>query len=181
MAWRAAAITIPFAALAFTSMGATRGLKIMRYTLYSQWVVQPIGWVVFTLVFWALATPTAGWASAAFGTSWAVGARWWRSTGGRRSSDGSRRDISGEGIPEEHTGALLRFGALRAPATLFSQLIFWTDLFVLSLLMSDQGPEGSAQVGVYSAVLRAGQALFLFLTSVSLTFSPVRGRPAPPG
>ena len=56
--------------------------------------------------------------------------------------------------------------------TLFSQLIFWTDLFVLSLLMSDRGAAGEAQVGVYSAVLRAGQALFLFLTSVSLTFSP---------
>jgi hypothetical protein len=28
------------------------------------------------------------------------------------------------GIPEEHAGALVRFGGLRAPATLFSQLIF---------------------------------------------------------
>jgi O-antigen/teichoic acid export membrane protein len=55
---------------------------------------------------------------------------------------------------------------------LFSQLIFWTDLFVLSILMSGQGAAGEAQVGVYSAVLRTGQALFLFLTSVSLTFSP---------
>ena len=171
VAWRAAAIAIPFAALAFTSMGATRGLKIMRYTLYSQWFVQPIGWVVFTLVFWALATPTAGWASAAFGTSWAA-ALLVAIYGWEKEQRRFPRDISGEGIPEEHTGALLRFGALRAPATLFSQLIFWTDLFVLSLLMSDQGPEGSAQVGVYSAVLRAGQALFLFLTSVSLTFSP---------
>jgi O-antigen/teichoic acid export membrane protein len=31
---------------------------------------------------------------------------------------------------------------------------------------------GAAQVGIYGAVLRAGQSLFLFLTSVSLTFSP---------
>jgi O-antigen/teichoic acid export membrane protein len=64
------------------------------------------------------------------------------------------------------------FPALRAPATLFSQLIFWTDLFVLSVLWSDKGSAGAAQVGVYGAVLRSGQALFLFLTSVSLTFSP---------
>ncbi|MDQ4108369.1 MAG: polysaccharide biosynthesis C-terminal domain-containing protein, partial [Actinomycetota bacterium] len=64
------------------------------------------------------------------------------------------------------------FGALRAPATMFSQLIFWTDLFVLSVLWSDRGSTGASQVGVYGAVLRAGQALFLFLTSVSLTFSP---------
>ena len=78
----------------------------------------------------------------------------------------------GGGIAEENAGALVRFGALRAPATLFSQLIFWTDLFVLSVLWSDRGSAGASQVGVYGAVLRAGQALFLFLTSVSLTFSP---------
>jgi O-antigen/teichoic acid export membrane protein len=39
-------------------------------------------------------------------------------------------------------------------------------------LWSDRGSAGASQVGVYGAVLRAGQALFLFLTSVSLTFSP---------
>jgi O-antigen/teichoic acid export membrane protein len=59
-AFRAAAVTVPFAALAFTYMGATRGLKIMRYTLYSQWTAQPIGWIVFTLGFWAVWAATAG-------------------------------------------------------------------------------------------------------------------------
>ena len=96
----------------------------------------------------------------------------WSAAGHGSSGGSSRRRAVGEGIPEEHTGALVRFGALRAPATLFSQLIFWTDLFVLSVLWSDEGPAGAAQVGVYGAVLRAGQSLFLFLTSVSLTFSP---------
>ena len=43
---------------------------------------------------------------------------------------------------------------------------------MLSVLWSDEGSAGASQVGVYGAVLRAGQALFLFLTSVSLTFSP---------
>ena len=38
--------------------------------------------------------------------------------------------------------------------------------------MSSRGDEGAADVGIYGAVLRAGQSLFLFLTSVSLTFSP---------
>jgi O-antigen/teichoic acid export membrane protein len=170
-AFRAAAVTVPFAALAFTSMGATRGLKIMRYTLYSQWTAQPIGWIVFTLTFWAIWAATASAASWAFGASWAlalaIAAYGWHKEQ-RRFPDGAL----GEGIPEEHTGPLLRFGALRAPATLFSQLIFWTDLFVLSLLSSGQGAAAEGQVGVYSAVLRAGQALFLFLTSVSLTFSP---------
>ena len=66
------AITIPFAALAFTYMGATRGLKIMIYTLFAQWIAQPIGWIVLTLGFWAIASATAGWASAGFAASWAV-------------------------------------------------------------------------------------------------------------
>ncbi len=170
-AFRAAAVTVPFAALAFVYMGATRGLKIMRYTLYSQWIVQPIGWIVLTLAFWA-GSKTAGMTTLAFGASWAL-ALAVASVGWEREQ---RRLPAlagvGSGIAEENVGALVRFGALRAPATLFSQLIFWTDLFVLSVLWSDRGPAGASQVGVYGAVLRAGQALFLFLTSVSLTFSP---------
>ena len=169
-AFRAAAVTVPFAALAFVYMGATRGLKIMRYTLYSQWIVQPIGWIVLAVAFWTV-SESAGMTTLAFGGSWALAlgiafAGWAREQ--RRFPAG---DVAG-GIAEERAGALVRFGALRAPATLFSQLIFWTDLFVLSILWSGRGPAGAAQVGVYGAVLRAGQALFLFLTSVSLTFSP---------
>jgi O-antigen/teichoic acid export membrane protein len=168
-AFRAAAVTVPVAALAFTYMGATRGLKIMRFTLYSQWIAQPIGWIVLTLAMWAAISTTPWVASAAFGVSWALALAiaWfgWEKLQARFSED-----AAGEGIAEEHAGALIRFGALRAPATLFSQLIFWTDFFVLSALSS--GREGAATAGVYGAVLRAGQSLFLFLTSVSLTFSP---------
>jgi O-antigen/teichoic acid export membrane protein len=170
-AFRAAAVTIPVAALAFTFMGATRGLKIMRYTLLSQWIVQPIGWIALMILLWGVSR-TAGTTTLAFGASWALAlavavAGWEHEQ--RRFPEGS---FEGPGIEEEHTGALLRFGALRAPATLFSQLIFWTDLFVLSILWNDQGAAGAGTVGVYGAVLRVGQALFLFLTSVSLTFSP---------
>ena len=175
-AFRAAAVTVPFAALAFVYMGATRGLKIMRYTLLSQWIAQPIGWIALTVLFW-VGTKTAGVTTLAFGASWALAlaialAGWDRER--RRfpaPSLGSASVASAE-IPEERAGALVRFGALRAPATLFSQLIFWTDLFVLSVLWSDRGAAGASRVGVYGAVLRAGQSLFLFLTSVSLTFSP---------
>jgi O-antigen/teichoic acid export membrane protein len=170
-AFRAAAVTVPFAALAFVYMGATRGLKIMRYTLYSQWIVQPIGWIVLTVAFWA-GSKTAGMTTLAFGASWVL-ALAVASTGWEREQRRLPAQVGvGGGIAEEHAGALVRFGALRAPATLFSQLIFWTDLFVLSVLWSDRGSAGASQVGVYGAVLRAGQALFLFLTSVSLTFSP---------
>jgi O-antigen/teichoic acid export membrane protein len=143
----------------------------MRYTLYSQWIVQPIGWIVLAIAFWTV-SKTAGMTTLAFGASWALALAiafgGWAREQRRFLTDGA----VGEGIPEEHARALVRFGALRAPATLFSQLIFWTDLFVLSVLWSDEGSVGASQVGVYGAVLRAGQALFLFLTSVSLTFSP---------
>jgi O-antigen/teichoic acid export membrane protein len=169
-AFRAAAVTVPFAALAFVYMGATRGLKIMRYTLYSQWIVQPIGWIVLSVAFWTVSN-TAGMTTLAFGASWAL-ALAVAFGGWQREQRRLPAQDRGDGIAEERAGALVRFGALRAPATLFSQLIFWTDLFVLSVLWSDRGTAGAAQVGVYGAVLRSGQALFLFLTSVSLTFSP---------
>ena len=173
-AFRAAAATIPVAALAFTYMGATRGLKIMRFTLYAQWFGQPIGWIVFTLALWAAIATTPSVATWAFGVSWALALliAWygWRKES-TRFPDAVADGVE-SGVPEERTGALLRFGALRAPATLFSQLIFWSDFFVLSVLWSGHGAEGAAVTGIYGAVLRAGQSLFLFLTSVSLTFSP---------
>jgi O-antigen/teichoic acid export membrane protein len=170
-AFRAAAVTVPVAALAFTYMGATRGLKIMRYTLYSQWIAQPVGWIALTLAMWAAISSTPWVASAAFGVSWALALAiaWY---GWEHEQRRFPMGAAGDGIPEEHTGSLVRFGALRAPATLFSQLIFWTDFFVLSVLMSGEGAAGAEATGVYGAVLRAGQSLFLFLTSVSLTFSP---------
>jgi len=120
---------------------------------------------------WAILDATAGVTTLAFGASWALAlAIAWH--GWEKESRGFPNGMEGRGIPEEHTGALLRFGALRAPATLFSQLIFWTDFFVLSVLSSTQGQAGAAAVGVYGAALRTAQSLFLFLTSVSLTFSP---------
>jgi O-antigen/teichoic acid export membrane protein len=170
-AFRAAAVTVPFAALAFVYMGATRGLKIMRYTLYSQWIVQPIGWIVLAVAFW-VASKTAAMTTLAFGASWALALAVAFAGWEREQRRFPAQEAVSEGVPEERAGALLRFGALRAPATLFSQLLFWTDLFVLSVLWSGKGSVGAAQVGIYGAVLRAGQALFLFITSVSLTFSP---------
>jgi len=169
-AFRAAALAVPLAALAFTYMGATRGLKIMRYTLYAQWTAQPLGWIVLALAGWPIAR-TAGVTTLAYAASWALalGVAWW---GWEREARGLVGRREGAGIPEERTAALLRFGALRAPATLFSQLIFWADFYVLSRLSSGRGLAGAADVGVYGAALRAAQSLFLFLTSVSLTFSP---------
>lgn len=49
---------------------------------------------------------------------------------------------------------------------MFAQLLFWTDLFVASRYVSQ------SEVGVYSAALRAGQLIMLFLVSVNLMFAP---------
>ena len=163
-AFMAAAVALPFAAMTQTYLGATRGLKIMRHTLYVFWIGQPLGWIALTLAGWAIAT-SAGMTVAAYAASWGLASlvAWWAWERETRSFYGVTEE---GGIPEEHTGALIRFGALRAPAALFSHLVFWTDFYVASTMVSDR------EAGVYAATLQAGQTLFLFLTSLSLMFSP---------
>jgi len=66
---------------------------------------------------------------------------------------------------------LVRFGAPRAPAALLSQALFWTDYFVASVFVT-RGSVTAAELGVYSAAVRVGQVMVLFLTAVSYMFSP---------
>lgn len=157
---QAAAVGLPFLALANVWLSATRGLKIMCYTLYVFWAGQPVVWIVVMVAGWQLSeTP---WMSAlAYSASWA----WAAGTAGffwRKESRGW------ESSPLEpgRLRKLFTYAGPRAPAALFSQLLFWTDLFVLTRFASD------ASVGIYAAALRAGQVLVLFLTSVNLMFSP---------
>lgn len=157
---QAGAAGMPFLALANVWLSATRGLKIMRYTLYVFWAGQPVMWVVLMLLGWRL-SETAWMAVAAYSASWLLAtfaaAHFWR------------RESRGWSPAPMEPGALsrlARYAGPRAPAALFSQLLFWTDLFVLTRYAT------GAEVGVYSAALRAGQVLVLFLTSVSLMFSP---------
>jgi O-antigen/teichoic acid export membrane protein len=160
----AAALAVPFAAVTWAYLGGTRGLKIMRHTLYIFWIGQPVGWILIAIVGWAV-SKSAGMTSLAYALSWILAclAAWWAWERETRGFEG-RTDAGG--IPEEHTGALVKFGMLRAPATLFAQLLFWIDTFVLAAY------RGSHQVGVYGATVRTGQSLLLFLTSLSLVFSP---------
>ena len=160
----AAALAIPFAAVTWAYLGGTRGLKIMRHTLYIFWIGQPVGWILIAMVGWT-ASKSAGMTSLAYALSWVIACffAWWAWERETRGFEG-RTDTGG--IPEERTGALLKFGMLRAPATLFAQLLFWIDTFVLAAY------RGSHQVGVYGATVRTGQSLLLFLTSLSLVFSP---------
>jgi O-antigen/teichoic acid export membrane protein len=164
VAFDAAGVAIPFAALTWVYLGATRGLKIMRHTLYIFWIGQPLGWIAIAVVGWFFAK-TAGVTAFAYAASWAIacGFAWWA---WERETRGFDARTEGAGIPEEHTAALMKFGMLRAPATLFAQLLFWIDTFVLAAYRS------SADVGIYSATVRTGQSLLLFLTSLSLVFSP---------
>jgi O-antigen/teichoic acid export membrane protein len=156
----AACAGLPFLALTNVWLSATRGLKIMRYTLYVFWAGQPLAWIVLMVLGWQLSRTT--WMAAlAYSASWALAAvaawRCWR-----RES----RTWPAEPMQPGAMARLMRYAGPRAPAALFSQLLFWTDLFVVTQFVGD------AQVGVYSAALRAAQVVVLFLTSVSLMFSP---------
>ncbi|MFN2587009.1 MAG: oligosaccharide flippase family protein [Actinomycetota bacterium] len=156
----AGAAGLPFLALANVWLSATRGLKIMRYTLYVFWAGQPVMWVVLMLLGWRL-SETAWMAVAAYSASWVLAtvaaAYFWR-----RES----REWRAAPMEPGALGRLARYAGPRAPAALFSQLLFWTDLFVLTRYAP------ADEIGVYSAALRAGQVIVLFLTSVSLMFSP---------
>lgn len=156
----AAVAGLPFLALANVWLAATRGLKIMRYTLYIFWAGQNLLWIVLTLLLWQISiSPTTSilsytlsWvvAAGAAGLAWRKESRAWDTT-----------------PPEEGwLGKLVRYAGPRAPAALCAQLLFWTDLFVLGYFAS------RSEVGVYSAALRAGQVVVLFLTSVNLMFGP---------
>jgi O-antigen/teichoic acid export membrane protein len=160
-AYRAAAIGLIFVALALVYLGGSRGLKIMRHTLYAYWVGQPVSWVAFSLLGWAAIGKTVSVTVFAYALSWVVAtalawASWHRET------------AAFPHLPAEpnESRELIRYGAPRAPAALLSQGLFWTDYFVLSHYV--QG----AELSVYAAAVRVSQALVLFLTAVSYMFSP---------
>jgi O-antigen/teichoic acid export membrane protein len=159
-AFRAGGVALPFVALAQTYLGGTRGLKVMRHTLYVYWAGQPMAWIVFMVAAWAV-TRTAGAAVLAYALSWVAAtlAAWWvwlRETRTFPRLPAARGEI----------GELIRYGAPRAPAALLAQGIFWADYFVLSLYVT------AGELGVYAAAVRVAQALVLFLIAVNYMFSP---------
>jgi O-antigen/teichoic acid export membrane protein len=161
-AFQAAALALPFVALCQVYLGGTRGLKIMRHTLYVYWAGQPVAWIVLMVLGWAVAK-TVGMSVFAYAGSWIIATigAWflWE----RESSKFPHMAAE----PHE-TAALIRYGAPRAPAALLSQLLFWTDYFVLAAV----GTGSDAQLGVYAAAVRVAQALVLFLIAVNYMFSP---------
>jgi O-antigen/teichoic acid export membrane protein len=160
-AFRASALALPFVALCQVYLGGTRGLKIMRHTLYVYWTGQPLAWIALTLACWSVHKSIAS-TVLAYAGSWglATAAAWflWQ-----------RETARFREVPVEagETGRLFRYGLPRAPAALLSQLLFWTDYFVLAHYV-----HAAADLGVYAAAVRVAQALVLFLTAVSYMFSP---------
>jgi len=159
-AFRAAALALPFVALCQVYLGGTRGLKIMRHTLYVYWAGQPVSWMVLMVAGWMIAK-SAGMSVLAYAGSWmaaTVGAWYfWR-----RETAGFPRLKVGR----DEAVSLIRYGAPRAPAALLSQLLFWTDYFVVSRYITAE------ELGVYAAAIRVAQALVLFLIAVNYMFSP---------
>ena len=158
--FQAAALALPFVALCQVYLGGTRGLKIMRHTLYIFWAGQPVAWIAFMLAGWAVAR-SAGTSVMAYAASWVAATLaawfvWERETAAFPKMPAGPNEVR----------ELVRYGAPRAPAALLSQLLFWTDYFVFSRYA--QG----AELGVYAAAVRVAQALMLFLIAVNYMFSP---------
>ena len=89
-AYRAAAVALVFVAIAQVYLGGSRGMKIMRHTLYAYWIGQSISWIAFTLVAWAV------WASRCPSPCSRTRPRGsspppWRGSSGTRSPAGSGR------------------------------------------------------------------------------------------
>jgi O-antigen/teichoic acid export membrane protein len=155
-----AALSVPVIALTNVYLGATRGLGQMSQTLYVFWIGQPLVWIGVAGAAIAAGGATDS-AVVAWDVSWlaaAIAARtlWRRAAAGYAERPASREEVR----------SALRYGLPRAPAALLAQAMFWADLWVLAAF------ESGTELDAYSAAARISQVLLLFLTSVSLVFSP---------
>jgi O-antigen/teichoic acid export membrane protein len=153
-----AAAAVPLIAVTNVYLGATRGLGQMRQTLYVFWIGQPVLWIAFAGALIAAGGATDA-AVLTYDASWVVAAvaaalLWRRQAGAFAERSATREEIRGA----------LAYGLPRAPAALLA--LFWVDLWVLAAF--EQGTELDA----YAASARVSQVLLLFLTSLSLVFSP---------
>jgi O-antigen/teichoic acid export membrane protein len=155
-----AAAGLPFIAVTSVYLGATRGLAQMRQTLYVFWIGQPLLWLALAGIAIAAGGATDA-AVLAYDASWLLAAVAARALWHREASGFAERPASGEEVR-----AAVRYGLPRAPAALLAQSVFWADLWVLAAF--EQGTELDA----YAAAARISQVLLLFLTSLSLVFSP---------
>lgn len=151
---------VPFIALTNVYLGATRGLGQMRQTLYVFWIGQPLVWIAVTAAAIAAGGATDA-AVIAYDASWLVAAIAARALWRREAAAYAARPATADEVR-----AALRYGLPRAPAALLAQAVFWADLWVLAAF------EHGTSLDAYSAAARVSQVLLLFLTSLSLVFSP---------
>lgn len=155
-----AATAIPAIAAANVYLGASRGLRLMKPTLWVFWIGQPVLWIATAGVAIALGGGVNA-AAASYTVSWvvaAIAARiWWM-----RLSAG----MGDQRATREQVREALRYGLPRAPSALFAQALFWADLFVLGHYIRGQ------KLDAYAAAGRVSQVLLLFVVSTSLIFSP---------
>jgi O-antigen/teichoic acid export membrane protein len=155
-----AAASLPLIAVTNVYLGATRGLAQMRQTLYVFWIGQPVVWI--TVAGAAIAAGGATDAAVlAYDASWLVAALAARALWHREA-----RGFSDRPATKEEVRAAIRYGLPRAPAALLAQAVFWADLWVLAAF------EHGTELDAYAAAARVSQVLLLFLTSLSLVFSP---------
>ena len=156
-----AATAIPAIAAANVYLGASRGLRLMKPTLWVFWIGQPVLWIATAAAAIALAGGGVNAAAASYTVSWvvaAIAARiWWM-----RLSAG----MGDQRATREQVREALRYGLPRAPSALFAQALFWADLFVLGHYIRGQ------KLDAYAAAGRVSQVLLLFVVSTSLIFSP---------
>ena len=155
-----AATGLPFIAVANVYLGATRGLAQMRQTLYVFWIGQPIVWLLVA----GAAIAAGGGAEEvvlAYTASWLLAAIAARALWRREA-----RDFGGRAATRDELRSALHYGLPRAPAALLAQALFWVDLWVLAAL------ERGTELDAYAASVRIAQVVLLFLTSLSLVFSP---------
>jgi O-antigen/teichoic acid export membrane protein len=155
-----AAASLPFIAITNVYLGATRGLRQMRPTLYVFWIGQPVVWIAVAGVALAGGGATDA-AVLAYDASWLVAALAARALWLRQA-----REFSGRSASAEEVRSALRYGLPRAPAALLAQSVFWIDLWIVAAF------ERGTEVDAYAASARIAQVLLLFLTSLSLVFSP---------
>ncbi len=159
-----AAIAIPAIAAANVYLGASRGLRLMKPTLWVFWIGQPVLWIAAAGVCIAFGGGIDS-AALSYAFSWlvaAIAARiWWMHLS---AGMGDRR------ATREQLREALRYGLPRAPSALLAQALFWVDLFVLGHYIRGQELSG------YAAAGRVSQVLLLFVTSTSLIFSPFAAR-----
>jgi len=153
-------LSMPFFALMTMSFVYTRGVQIMRYTVYGQNLFWPICNLLLAVIFFAMGFGLRG-ILAAHVTSVLLASV--LSVCFLAKTFPALRGI--EAIPE--TRKLLRFSVPLLLTIFLNFLIMWTDTLMLGYFRS------SDEVGVYNAAIRTAMLISMGLLSFNSIFAPM--------